>query len=116
VGVSPTVAMVLLVTVFFFSHYLFASGVAHVTAMLPVMLAVGAAVPGIPVQILALMLVLSLGIMGIITPYGTGPSPIFFGSGYLPAKDYWRLGGIFGLLYFITFMAVAMPILLLGVN
>src|SRR3954452_16791337 len=116
VGVSPTVAMVLLVTVFFFSHYLFASGVAHVTAMLPVMLAVGAAVPGIPVQVLALMLVLSLGIMGIITPYGTGPSPIFFGSGYLPAKDYWRLGGIFGLLYFITFMAVAMPILLMGVS
>jgi L-tartrate/succinate antiporter len=54
--------------------------------------------------------------MDIISPYGTGPSPIFFGSGYLPAKDYWRLGGIFGLLYFGTFMAVAMPILLLGVN
>lgn len=62
------------------------------------------------------MLVLSLGIMGIITPYGTGPSPIFFGSGYLPAKDYWRLGSIFGLIYFVTFMAVAMPILLMGVN
>ena len=62
------------------------------------------------------MLVLSLGIMGILTPYGTGPSPVFFGSGYLPAKDYWRLGGIFGLIYFITFMVAAMPILLLGVN
>jgi L-tartrate/succinate antiporter len=54
--------------------------------------------------------------MGIITPYGTGPSPIFFGSGYLPTKDYWRLGGIFGLIYFITFMVVAMPNLLMGVN
>jgi L-tartrate/succinate antiporter len=116
VGLSPIEAAVLLVTVFFFSHYLFASGVAHVTAMLPVMLAVGATVPGLPVQVLALMLVLTLGIMGIISPYGTGPSPIFFGSGYLPTKDYWRLGGIFGLIYFMTFMAVAMPILLLGVN
>ena len=116
VGLSPIEAAVLLVTVFFFSHYLFASGVAHVTAMLPVMLAVGAAVPGLPVQVLALMLVLTLGIMGIISPYGTGPSPIFFGSGYLPAKDYWRLGGIFGFIYFMTFVAVAMPILLLGVN
>jgi L-tartrate/succinate antiporter len=116
VGVSPIAAAVLLVTVFFFSHYLFASGTAHVTAMLPVMLGVGAAIPGLPLEVLALMLVLSLGIMGIITPYGTGPSPIFLGSGYLPAKDYWRLGGIFGLIYFVTFMAIAMPILLLGVN
>ena len=116
VGVSPIAAAILLVTVFFFSHYLFASGVAHVTAMLPVMLGVGAAVPGLPLEVLALMLVLSLGIMEIISPYGTGPSPIFFGSGYLPAKDYWRLGGIFGLIYFITFMVAAMPILLLGVN
>jgi L-tartrate/succinate antiporter len=117
VGVSPIAAAVLLVTVFFFfSHYLFASGTAHVTAMLPVMLGVGAAIPGLPLEVLALMLVLSLGIMGIITPYGTGPSPIFLGSGYLPAKDYWRLGGIFGLIYFVTFMVVAMPILLMGVN
>ena len=48
-GVSPIAAAVLLVTVFFFSHYLFASGVAHVTAMLPVILAVGAGVPGLPI-------------------------------------------------------------------
>lgn len=109
---SPTVAAVVLVTVFFFSHYLFASVVAHVTALLPVALTIGAAVPGMPVPTLALMLVLTLGIMGIITPYGTGPSPIFFGSGYLPAKDFWRLGSVFGLVYFAVFLAVGVPLLL----
>ena len=40
-GFSPTIAMVVLVCVYFFSHYLFASITAHTTAMLPVMLAVG---------------------------------------------------------------------------
>jgi L-tartrate/succinate antiporter len=40
-GVSPMVAMLVLVAVFYFTHYLFASITAHVTAMLPVMLAVG---------------------------------------------------------------------------
>ncbi|MCX3880683.1 fumarate hydratase C-terminal domain-containing protein, partial [Stenotrophomonas maltophilia] len=45
-----------------------------------------------------------LGVMGIITPYGTGPSPIYYGSGYLPTKDYWRQrwcrGAQFGGKYF----------------
>ncbi len=40
-GFSPMVAMLLLVAVFYFTHYLFASITAHVTAMLPVRLAVG---------------------------------------------------------------------------
>ena len=41
-GYAPLGAMIVLVLVFCFSHYLFASVIAHVTAMLPVMLAVGA--------------------------------------------------------------------------
>ena len=44
-GISPTTAMIVLVAVFFFTHYMFASITAHVTAMLPVMLAVGSASP-----------------------------------------------------------------------
>jgi len=41
--------------------------------------------------------------MGIITPYGTGPSPVYYGSGYLPAVNYWRLGAIFGLIFLAVF-------------
>ena len=106
-GFSPMVAMLLLVAVFFFTHYLFASITAHVTAMLPVMLAVGLGIPGIDIRTFALLLALTLGIMGILTPYATGPSPVYYGSGYIPAKDYWRLGAIFGVIYFVVFMLVA---------
>jgi L-tartrate/succinate antiporter len=112
VGLSPTAAMLILVTVFFVSHYMFASVTAHVTAVLPVMLAVGATVPGLPSQQYALLLCLTLGIMGIITPYGTGPSPVYYGSGYMPSADFWRLGAIFGLIFFVVFMVVTVPWLL----
>jgi L-tartrate/succinate antiporter len=108
-GFSPFVAMILLVLVFYFTHYLFASITAHVTAMLPVMLAVGSTIPGINMPQYALLLCLTLGIMGILTPFATGPSPVYYGSGYLPAKDYWKLGAIFGVLFIMVMMVVSLP-------
>jgi L-tartrate/succinate antiporter len=111
-GFSPTAAAVVLVLIFFFTHYMFASVTAHTTAMLPVMLAVGSTIPNMPMEAFALMLVLTLGIMGILTPYGTGPSPVYFGSGYLPAGDYWRLGAIFGVIYVTVFLLIGVPLLL----
>jgi len=108
-GVSPTMAMLVLVAVFFFTHYLFASITAHVTAMLPVMLAVGLGIPEMPMETFALLLALTLGIMGILTPYATGPSPVYYGSGYIPSKDYWRLGAIFGVIFFVALLVIGLP-------
>jgi L-tartrate/succinate antiporter len=108
-GYSPLVAMIVLVLVFFFSHYLFASVTAHVTAMLPVMLAVGSTIPGLDMAQFSLLLCLTLGIMGTLTPYATGPSPVYYGSGYLPARDYWLLGGVFGLVFLAAFLLIGMP-------
>ena len=87
--------MIILISVFFFSHYMFASSTAHATAMMPVMLAVGATIPGMPMPAYSLLLCLTLGIMGVISPYGTAPNLIYCGSGYLPSRDFWRLGGDF---------------------
>ena len=111
-GVSPLAAVVVLLLINFFAHYMFASVTAHVTAMIPVLLAVGSSVPNMKMSQLALLLCLQLGIMGIITPYGTGPSPVYYGSGYLPAADYWRLGTIFGLIFLIVFMLTSVPFVL----
>ena len=65
---------------------MFASITAHVTGLLPVVLATAMAVPGVPVKMFAMLLCYSLGIMGVITPYATGPSPIYYGSGYISAE------------------------------
>ncbi len=108
-GFSPTLAMIVLILVFFFTHYLFASITAHTTAMLPVMLAVGSTIPGINMLQFALSLAFTLGLMGILTPYATGPSPVYYGSGYLPTADFWKLGAIFGVLFIVVFLLVGLP-------
>jgi L-tartrate/succinate antiporter len=110
-GLPPGLVMIALLAVFFFIHYLFASLSAHTTAVLPVMLAAGAAVPGIPIAKFALLLCYSLGLMGINTPFATGPAPVYFGSGYLSRKDFWRLGLVFGLIFFAALVAIEVPFL-----
>ena len=111
-SLSPVTGLVGLVILFFLLHYLFASVTAHVTALLPLMLGIAANIHGLPIEKAALALALSLGIMGIISPYGTGPSPVYAGSGYLPGADYWRLGALFGTIYLVVFLLIGIPSLL----
>ena len=108
-GFSPRLAMLILLVLFFVAHYVFASVDAYTTALLPVILLTGAAIPGIPVKEFALLLCMELGIMGVITPFADAASPIYANSGYLPAKDYWRLGTIFGAIFLIVFLGIGVP-------
>ena len=111
-GQSPLVVMTMLVVLFFVLHYVFASLTAHATALLPVIVAAGAAVPGMPVPTFVMLLVFSLGIMGVLTPYATGPAPVYFASGYISRKDFWRLGLIFGLIYLGALLIIGVPYLM----
>jgi L-tartrate/succinate antiporter len=110
-GVPVMTMVILLVAFFFLIHYIFASITAHVTGMLPVMLVIGMSVPGMPVKMFAMLLCYTLGIMGIITPYATGPSPIYYGSGYISRKAYWSLGLFFGLYFLVVLVVVGVPYL-----
>jgi L-tartrate/succinate antiporter len=110
-GHSPTFVMIMLVVLFFVLHYMFASLVAHTTALLPVFVAAGASVPGMPIRVLTMLLVFSLGLMGVLTPYATGPAPVYFASGYIAAEDFWRLGFVFGLIFLGVLLLVGVPYL-----
>jgi len=110
-GVSPTLMMAALAVIFFVVHYLFASITAHVTAVLPVMLAAGVAVPGMSPRVFALLLCYSLGIMGVLTPYATGPGPVYYGSGYVSRKDFWTLGLVFGFIFLAALLLIGLPYL-----
>ncbi len=112
VGLGPVAVMVLLTTLFFLVHYLFASSTAHTTAVLPVVLAAGAAIPGMPVKAFALLLCFALGLMGVISPYATGPGPVWYGSGYVPRGDFWKLGLLYGLAFLAALLAIGVPYLL----
>ena len=112
-GRSPMYVMTMLVVLFFMLHYMFASLTAHAMALLPVFVAAGASVPDMPVRVFAMLLVFSLGIMGVLTPYATGPAPVYFASGYISRKDFWRLGFVFGLIFLGALLLVGAPYLLM---
>ncbi len=108
-GLPPTAAAVALVAVYFLSHYLFATTTAHATAVLPVTLGVGLAIPGLPMGAFAMLLALSHGLMGVLSPYATGPAPVYHGSGYLPTADFWRLGAVFGAVFLALLLLLGLP-------
>jgi L-tartrate/succinate antiporter len=108
-GVSPMLAMVLLVALFFLMHYAFASITAHAAAVTPVFLAAGAAIEGMPIRTFVMLLGFSLGVMGVLTPYATGPAPLYYGCGFIGRREFWRLGLLFGMLFLATLLGVGVP-------
>lgn len=116
-GVSPVTGVVLLGAIFFLLHYMFASITAHVTALLPVFLSAVLLIHGMPVRLISLVFSMSLGLMGVLTPYATGPSPIYYGSGYISSRDFWRLGFVFGIIYLAVYLGIGVPyMLMLGIQ
>jgi L-tartrate/succinate antiporter len=111
-GWSAVTIAVVLIALFFVLHYLFASTTAHATAVLPAFLAAAVAVPGMPVRALVLTMLYSVGLMGVLTPYATGPAPVWFSAGYIAPKDFWRLGAIMGAIYLLALLAIELPYLL----
>lgn len=111
-GVDPVNIVIILVSLFFLFHYLFASVTAHVVALLPLFLGIGMnLIPAEMVPSLAILLVGSLGLMGIITPYATGPSPIWYGAGYISQATWWKLGAIFGAIFLASLVLLGFIIL-----
>jgi L-tartrate/succinate antiporter len=110
-GRSPLIVTASLVALFFALHYLIAGLAAHTTALLPVIVVAGASIPGVPARAFAMLLVFSLGLMGVLTPYACGPSAVYYESGYLPRGDFWRLGLIFGAIFLAALLVIGLPYL-----
>jgi DASS family divalent anion:Na+ symporter len=83
--------------VYFYSHYFFASNVAHIGAMYAPLLIVSIAL-GTPPELAALILAFFSSLFGGLTHYGSGPAPILFGSGYVSIGEWWKIGAISSLL------------------
>jgi len=101
-------ALIVLMLVYFYSHYGFASTTAHVTAMFPAFLAVAVAVK-VPPYLAALTLGFFSALNAGITHYGTGPAPIYFNAGYMDQKTWWKLGLIVSFVNIIIWMGVGFP-------
>ncbi|GMJ07094.1 dicarboxylate transporter 1 [Hibiscus trionum] len=104
-GLSWQMSFGILVLLYFYSHYFFASGAAHIGAMFTAFLSVSSAL-GTPSYLGALVLSFLSNLMGGITHYGIGSAPVFYGAGYVPLAKWWGYGFLISVVNLIIWLGV----------
>jgi len=109
-GLSPTVVIVVLVSVLFLTHYLFASITAHVMQcsrcfLRPVLLFRDECPgPHTPARVFTWH-------HGDYYTIRRGSIPIYYASGYVPRREFWLLGLMFGVLFVVLLLVLGLPYL-----
>lgn len=104
-GMHWTEAFTILATVYFYAHYFFASNTAHVGAMYPTFLAISLGL-GTPPMLAIMVFAFMSSLAGGLTHYGSGPAPLYYGSGYVEIKQWWGVGFILSLLNLAIFVGL----------
>jgi DASS family divalent anion:Na+ symporter len=91
VGWAWWAALAILLLIYFYAHYGFASITAHATAMFTPFLVVTIGA-GAPVALAVLGLAYFSNLSACLTHYGTTPAPIYFGARYVSQREWWRIG------------------------
>ena len=92
-GLSWQASTAILMLLYFYAHYFFASTTAHIVALFSAFFTAGLAL-GAPPMFLALLFSGASALMSSITHYGTGTAPIIFSSGYATLSQWWKTGFI----------------------
>ena len=98
-------ALGVLLLVYLYSHYGFASLTAHVSAMFVPFLTVAVAV-GAPPLLAALTLAFFSNLCVSLTHYGGGPAPVYFGAGYVDLKKWWGVGFVVSVVNIIIWLGI----------
>ena len=106
-GMMWPMALAVLLFVYFYSHYFFASITAHVLAMLVPFLAATITV-GAPAGLAVLMLAYFSNLNASLTHYGTTPAPVYFGTGYVKQGNWWTIGLMASVLNIIIWSTVGL--------
>lgn len=105
VGLPFNLAFLTTILIYFYSHYFFASNVAHIGAMFPAFLAVLLDIQT-PPYIAALILGFVSNLFGCLTHYGSGPAPMLFSSGFVKINTWWKIGFFMSLVYIVIYLGV----------
>jgi DASS family divalent anion:Na+ symporter len=111
-GLSAAVAGVVLVVAYVLLHYLFVSQTAHLLALFGVFLDVGVKL-GVPVAILAFLLLFATNFFSANTPQGSSANLLFAGSGYLSQGQLYKLGALTTAFNLVLYLVVGIPWLVL---
>lgn len=92
-NLSWQTSFVLIMVVYYYVQYVFASVTARITSLYIAFLGVLTA-SGAPAEASALMLAVLSALSGSLTHFGTGTAPVYFGTGYVTVKEWWRNSAI----------------------
>ncbi|XP_042511130.1 dicarboxylate transporter 1, chloroplastic-like [Macadamia integrifolia] len=104
-GLSWQASFGILVILYFYSHYFFASGAAHIGAMFTAFLSVASAL-GTPPLFGAMVLSFLSNLMGGLTHYGIGSAPVFYGANYVPLGQWWGYGFLISIVNIIIWLGI----------
>jgi len=105
VGIPWVYALAILLIIYTYSHYAFASLTAHIIAMYAAFCAVAFAA-GAPAFLVALSFAFMSNICMGITHYGGAPAPIIFGAGYVDQNRWWKIGFFASLINIVIWIGI----------
>lgn len=108
VGTSWMVMLIVLSIIYTYVHYGLASNTAHIMALFgafaSILVAAGAPALGVAIILGALANSCSL-----LTHYGCGVTPIFFGSNYMEQGEWWKIGFIVTTVHLLVWIVIGLP-------
>jgi DASS family divalent anion:Na+ symporter len=103
--VNWAIGFAVLSLAYFYSHYLFASNTAHVSAMYAPFLVIAIAI-GTPPALAALVLAFFSNLFAGLTHYGAGAAPVFFGANYVALGTWWRIGALLSVVNIVIWVVL----------
>ena len=104
-GVNWITAFIVLLLIYMYSHYIFASLTVHITAMYVAFVAVAIGA-GTPPMLAMLAFAFFSNLCMSLTHYAAGPSPICFNAGYMTQNTWWRLGFIASIINLVIWLGL----------
>lgn len=104
-GLTWWTSLAILLLIYFYAHYFFASITAHVTAMyIPFLLIILAA--GVPPILAVLSLAYFSNLSASLTHYGTTSAPIYYASSQIKQRTWWMFGLIISVITILIWTLV----------
>jgi DASS family divalent anion:Na+ symporter len=102
---SWTLVLPIVSLIYYFARYFIPGNVLHACAMFTAFSQL-LIVCGVPAKMGCMVLAFITAFCGYVTPYATSPCPLFYNTGYVDLKLWWKLGFITGGIYLIIWGVV----------
>lgn len=107
-GSSWEFMLIVLTIIYTYAHYGLASNTAHIMALFGAFVSIMVAA-GAPPLGMAILYGAMANSCSLLTHYGCGVTPIFFGANYMPQKQWWKIGFYLTTLHLLVWIVIGLP-------